>query len=80
MPCQDDISNPGTVSRDGRDVGHRPIASLLHHRQNLDLAGGEMRHGGGEAQERDLDVAAEQIIDRGASAAIGTWTMSMPVF
>ena len=30
-----------------------------------------MRHGGGEAQERDLDVAAEQIIDRGSSAAIG---------
>ncbi len=56
---------------DGRDIGHRRVARFLHDGEHADLAAVEVRHRARETEERDLDVAADEIVDGGAAAAIG---------
>src|SRR5262249_23144422 len=60
----------GNSLADGGNVRHGLVASLLHYRQDPDLAGRQVGNGGRKAQECHLDVAAEQIVDSGAAAAI----------
>jgi tripartite-type tricarboxylate transporter receptor subunit TctC len=57
--------------RDGRDIGQRRCALVARHCHDANPVGLMQRHRGGECIKEHVDVAGDEIVQRGRGAAIG---------
>src|SRR5471030_2742486 len=70
IPCHTDVESGQACFVDGRDVRHRLHALLLGHGKHLDLARLDLRDRVGGLIEHDVDLARDEILQGGTTAAI----------